>query len=89
MAKSKELGMQAFDQTLLNLYYKARQHKRVRLHRQILPMIFGRLSSPRVVLKKFNPTREQSLVSQRKVRVGLGCPWLVRRNLQARFQESI
>jgi hypothetical protein len=24
----------------------------VRLHRQILPMIFGRLSSPRVVLKK-------------------------------------
>jgi hypothetical protein len=52
MAKSKELGMQAFDQTLLNLYYKARQHKRVRLHRQILPMIFGRLSSPRVMLKK-------------------------------------
>ena len=27
MAKSKERGMQAFDQTLLNLYYKARQHE--------------------------------------------------------------
>ena len=33
MAKFKELGMQAFDQAMLNLYYKARQQKRVRLHR--------------------------------------------------------